>query len=86
MPGFSADQSLYRSGAQYAGAAFHTAGGEIAPQQLAAAAQISDGQLYWCRLACLYCRYYGYYCWPCFICAWIVSRGGLSTQAQELPA
>ena len=72
LPGFTADASIYRSRGQYRGTGATIGQGGVVPQM---AVGISPGELYWCRLACLYCRYTGYYCWPCYICAIIISVG-----------
>jgi hypothetical protein len=74
MPGFSAQASLYRSDHRYiATGDYSPASGFLVPQQLSMG--LTDSDLAWCRLACLYCRYTGYYCWPCFICGLIISVG-----------
>jgi hypothetical protein len=73
MPGFSAEDSLYRTKHHYVAAAQITATGSVIPQQLSVG--LDDSQLYWCRLACAYCHFVGWYCWTCFICAWIIVIG-----------
>jgi len=78
LPGFFAESTIYRSAGQYLTTAFDpdaTRGMAIIPQL---PLRLSPDQLYWCRLACLYCRYTGYYCWPCFVCALIISTGGVA--------
>lgn len=79
IPRFSADAAVYRSPIPYLTVSTGGTAG-IAPQQLAA--RLSDSQLYWCRLACLYCHYTGYYCWTCYICAWIIVLGGATSQRE----
>jgi hypothetical protein len=82
LPGFSAQSTLYRTSGQYMTTRRYSGDGGVVPQQLAP--QISDSQLYWCRLACLYCRYTGYYCWTCYICGWIIILGGATASQPEL--
>jgi hypothetical protein len=73
MPGFSAEASLYSGDHHYATARGLSGNGLVVPQQLSVG--LSDSDLYFCRLACLYCRYTGWYCWPCYICAWTIELG-----------
>jgi len=76
MPGFAAEDSLYRSSQHYAtSSSVMSAACLVVPQ---AQLQISTGLTGsvpwpWCRAACDYCRTYGWYCWPCFICAIILA-------------
>lgn len=79
LPGFTAESAVYKSPGHYLAASAGTGptGGTAVVPQLPLG--LSPDQLYWCRLACLYCRYTGYFCWPCFICAIIISQGGIAT-------
>jgi hypothetical protein len=74
LPGFTAQDSLYRSNFHYVTTHASAPGSSVVPQLQVGG--LTDSQLYFCRLACAYCYYYGYYCWTCYICAWIVVLGG----------
>jgi hypothetical protein len=76
IPGFTAQASLREVNPPYPARWSPPPGASVTPQL--ASGNLSGSDLQWCRLACLYCRYTGYYCWPCFICALIISTGGIS--------